>query len=166
MKNHYKIVREKILRWIIFSVLFALLPFLGNYFVEISKGHEVTLGSLFGNGELLLVGVTLCGVGLGELFGIASSKTATPPVQTYIVAGGSLMVVVLASLYYANISSGTEFRTDTVAWISAWLFSFSVIMSTGCIYIAAIAEIEMIEKLVNQQIAHHDEDKNNESSEF
>lgn len=143
-----KTVMEKLERWIIFSVFFALLPFLGNLLIEISKGHEITLAVIFGSkGELLLVGIALCGVGLGELLGSVASPVSTHPLFTYIFSGLSLTTICLGSLYYASVAGGTEFKPNIVVFISIWGFLLSVVASTGCIIIAAYAEGKHLQQL-------------------
>jgi hypothetical protein len=121
-------MREKLARWLIFSVVFALLPFWGNLLIEISKAHEITLGTVFGNkGEVLLVGIALCGVGLGEIFGSAAVlPVSTPPLLTYFFSGLSLIIICLGSLYYASVSGNTEFDSNRVILISFWGFVLSV----------------------------------------
>ncbi len=149
-----KIMMEKLERWIIFSVFFALLPFFGNLLIEMSKGHEITLGAVIGSrGELLLVGIALCGVGLGELLGSAASPVSTHPLLTYIFSGMSLAVICLGSLYYASVAAGTEFKPNMVVFISTWGFVVSVFASTGCIVVAAYAEGKHLQQLTTGKIA-------------
>lgn len=144
-----KMVTEKLERWVIFSVFFSLLPFFGNLLIEMSKDHQITLGIVFGNrAEILLVGIALCGVGLGELFGAAASPTSTHPLLTYIFGGLSLAIICLGSLYYASIPGNTEFKPHLIMSISIWGFIFSAIASTGCIVIAAYAEGKHLQQLI------------------
>jgi hypothetical protein len=80
MKKQYK--TNKLVTWVLFSVVFALLPFLVNYLLGISRGEKITLELLFGRGEILLASITLCGIALGELFEVASSPATTPPARS------------------------------------------------------------------------------------
>ncbi|MEN8219826.1 MAG: hypothetical protein ABFS56_26450 [Pseudomonadota bacterium] len=126
-------------RWIIFSVVFALLPFLFKILSEISRGHEISLEMLFGRGELLLVSVTLCAVAVGELFEI----TPIQSIATLIAGGSAIIIIAITSFYYANISVGGEdLKIDMVIWMSISLFLCSVVVSSACIIIASTREIK------------------------
>lgn len=134
MKKQYK--TNKLVTWVLFSVVFALLPFLVNYLLGISRGEKITLELLFGRGEILLASITLCGIALGELFEVASSPVATPPAFTKFIGLCSLLIIIISSLYYANVSfGGTDLKREIVATVSLWLFIFSVITSSCCIFI-------------------------------
>src|SRR5713101_7281571 len=54
-------------RWIIFEVAFALMPFLGNYGITRLYGGDITLDTLIGHGELLLVCAGIAAACMGEL---------------------------------------------------------------------------------------------------
>jgi hypothetical protein len=131
------VVIIKLIGWIVFSVCFAMLPFLFNLINDFSRGIDVTLVSLFGDGQLLLVSTTLCAVAVGELFGVASTKS----IATHLLGGLTIILIAITSFYYANVSTGDEsLRHDIVANLSLWSFIASVFISSLIITIVGIKE--------------------------
>ena len=91
---------EYLIRWIIFSVVIALLPLLFNLLRNIGRGENIGFVRLFSHGELLLVSAAISAGALGQLFGVGSSLSIIK-----ILAGGSCVTIVMvASFWFADIS--------------------------------------------------------------
>ncbi len=132
----------KLTRWWIFSILFALIPFLFKILVVLSMKHHDEqperglLVFLFGQGELLLVSTSLCAVAIGEVFGITTDSIAKN-----LASGGALFLIAVASFYYAMVSTmGDKLTPPAIIIISAVIFFFSVITSSFCILLTETQE--------------------------
>jgi hypothetical protein len=131
----------KLTRWWIFSVLFALMPFLFKILIILSlEEHLSKVNSfinfmmfLFGQGDLLLISTALCAVAIGEVFGVT-----TDSITKNVASGGSLILIAVASFYYAIISvMGEKLSDNAIILTSIGIFILSVISSSFCILITA-----------------------------
>ena len=94
------------------------------------------MGFLFGQGELLLVSTSLCAVAIGELFGITTDSIAKN-----LASGGSLILIAVASFYYAMVSTmGDNLDHKAIIIISVVVFMLSVIASSFCILLTETRE--------------------------
>jgi len=80
---------DKLLRWLIFSVLIALCPIVSNALILLTKDADASLAALVGRGELLLIVAGMCARGLGQL---VAAGTGTYRKMKLIAAGGSIRV--------------------------------------------------------------------------
>jgi hypothetical protein len=60
---------EKLVRWLIFSVVISLLPLLFRFALEATDGKSPTLSDLLSQGELLLISSAIAAAAVGELIG-------------------------------------------------------------------------------------------------
>lgn len=125
---------NKLLKWLIFGVLVALLPILFNLLFAISVGAEVTVGRIIGRGELLLIAVGLCSTALGDLV------LAELPVRSrfwrgarLVLTGMCVVVIAASSFYFALVSDRYARQIDVseevVVLISSTLYAAAVISS-------------------------------------
>ena len=128
----------KLLRWIIFSVVVALVPLIFNYLRLETRGHEVAVFEVIENGELMLIVAALCAASIGGLIG---SSGAFQPLK--IAAGGGATVsLMVAALYYADVSAArySEAVADpaSVATVSLTVFLLALVSSGACVALSEI----------------------------
>ena len=127
----------KLVRWLIFSVTFAIIPFIFKIASGMIRGIPFNWESLLGGGELFIVSSTLCAVAVGELFGSASKKNFLQ----IILGGIGILIIALASFAYADVSFGKgELLLNRVMWISCVLFISSILTSSACIVVTEFEE--------------------------
>jgi hypothetical protein len=117
------------MHWLIFGVVMALIPFGAAILSDSDRGISITLGTLFGQGELLIVATIISAGGIGDLFGAKvgeSRRTAR-----LLVLGFSIVSLVATSYWFADVSSllFTKHPADaqTVAKGSILLFLFAIV---------------------------------------
>ena len=94
---------EKVVHWLIFGVLMALVPFAAAFFGDVDRGVKLHSATLFGKGELLIVAAVIAGGAIGDLFGTEVRETRKVP--KLIVLGFCVISLVATSLWFADISS-------------------------------------------------------------
>jgi len=94
-------VREKLLRWAFFGVVFAVLPIIFNAVSAVSRNQNISLYVLLSHGELLLVSAGISAASGGELFG---SEEPTFRQTRLFLVGMSFLIVCGASLWFADIA--------------------------------------------------------------
>jgi hypothetical protein len=124
----------ELVRWVIFGVIFALLPVAFKFVSGISrKTEEVTFVWLFEHGELLLISTVIAAGALGRVFG---AKT-THPYLELISGAGCLWLLLISSYWFADISvskSGANINTKITSYGSAILFTVNILASGCCVY--------------------------------
>jgi hypothetical protein len=136
---------QKLLRWVVFGVGIALMPFilkvlsLGIIGNLKNLSFQALLNELISHGDLLLVSVALGGAALGELFG------SGPKREIYkILAGGGLFLILLlevgffghVSVAYPSCPLKSSIDADFISSISLQLFLGTVITSVACIILS------------------------------
>ncbi len=124
---------QKLLNWLIFSVAMALLPIVFTALSLRTRGNAVDFATLVSHGELLIVAAALSARGVGEILLARSPNSLTRT----IVGGAALVILGLASLYFADVAaghrSGDRLQIDVIRDTSLWLFGFSVATGGSCI---------------------------------
>lgn len=121
-------MKVKLARWVIFSVMIALLPLLFTYIYFLTINKLITLEALLARGELLLISVALAADAMGGL--IASGKER--PILKIMSGGGCLVSAFFASLYFAAVSSNTGVNASWVFWTSVIIFVLVLIAGASC----------------------------------
>lgn len=124
------------LRWAFFSVLMAMTPLIAATLRLNSIPDPPDWGTAVGQGQLLLVTTTLCGAALGEIIGSgqrhATLKTAT--------AGTTLLVVVLATMYFGELAIAAArhnaLDAHIVKRLSLLIFSCGLASAGGCMLLS------------------------------
>lgn len=123
-----------------FSVLFGLLPVIFNFLNALTFAPPLTVGYLFGRGELLLVAVGLSAAALGELFSVGREWEKFKTVVTSL----SGLNMACASYYFAQISGkyyADEYVSEVaVAVVSLWMYAVALGCSCSCVALAAKGE--------------------------
>ncbi len=129
---------EKLARWLLFGVLFTLLPFALSYLnlrARSKSANPVKIVNLFARGELLLVSTAIGIAAVGELFGVKNANALGQ-----IISGGvSLLLVVIQALWYASVSEPkSDFDADFVGRVSVIFFAATVLASVACLLVAGV----------------------------
>ncbi len=122
---------EKMVRWVIFSVVIALLPIIFNYLSMLTKGLPTSLEIVISRGELLIVSAAINAAAIGELFGSGTTNKRIPK----IIAGGvCVIILLLTSLWFADIvatillNKPVESRIIMLGSVAAFL---STVLASG-----------------------------------
>ena len=122
---------NKLLKWLIFGVLVALLPILFNLLFALTVGAEVTAGRLIGRGELLLIAVGLCSTALGDLVLAEHSVRSRFWRGARLILTGTCVVVIAASSFYFALVSDRYARQIAVS-------EEAVVLISSTLYLAAV----------------------------
>ncbi|MDM8564334.1 hypothetical protein QUF74_01625 [Candidatus Halobeggiatoa sp. HSG11] len=124
---------DKTIRWLLFSVLMALLPIVFNALSFEVRGQLNSFSQLISRGELLLIATAICTAAIGELF-VSGSKLR---ILKAIIGGFTVMILTLATAYFVDISaiplSDMQLETKTIIVNrSILIFECSVIFGGCC----------------------------------
>jgi hypothetical protein len=129
-------IRHKLARWVGFTVLISLSPLLAAYLglKAYSRYHGII--SLSEHGELLLIACVIGSSAVGEL---VPPKTKRRTGAKILVAGITLCLVLISSIYFGLISLGTgTIDAGMVSSHSLILLVFTVIISGFCVALSEI----------------------------
>lgn len=120
--------RLKVVQWLLFSVVVALVPILFGLTVLIFKGEDANLPAVVGRGELLILVSALCAAALGDLI---LSNGAT--IWAKLLCGGmNVFVLLMSALMFAAVSGASVSASDinpiAVTNVSLWVFLFSLLV--------------------------------------
>jgi magnesium-transporting ATPase (P-type) len=135
MRREDRLMWKKLIRWVIFSVLFSLVPLFANYSVYRITDRTINLELLLSHGELLLIAVGLTGAAIGEVLG--SNMGARYGHWKLCSAGGNFLIVVLASMLFAFVcganltstSGNMDMSFVRGASLAVYFFGF---ITSGC----------------------------------
>jgi len=125
--------------WLMFSVLFALLPVIFYAVWYYMNSDSLRPEELVSRGELLIVSAGIAAHGAGK---VIVSKDI--PNIYRIFGGGSCIILLLVSSFaFANVASsalqGSPLDSDTVHQISWIVFPFTSVASGACV-LSAVGE--------------------------
>ena len=137
---------ERIIRWLLFSVVISLIPFIFSYFKSILRGNIINLTILIERGELLLISTTIMAAAFGQY--ITSKLTIGLP--EILLSGSSIFFIILSSLLYAEISTassnGEQLEHNMVYTLSIVFFGVSLLISGSCIAFSKVESNEIQKK--------------------
>ncbi|GEM_PF-5338082 len=139
----------KSLRWFLFTILVPPLPLIFSY--HFGNNDDLWKFISSKDADILFMGVTFCVVGIGELLESATSNITMPKTFTNALMGGSIFVVIFATLLYAGISLKPSSNNDFMTYASLVLFGISIVLSTGCIALSEYKENEIVEAKLEKQ---------------
>lgn len=119
LSRHDKLqaIQVTLLRWALFSVLFATLPLLANVLGSATEGKSLSVQELAKGGEVLLIAAAVTAAAIGELF--ADKKMDCMLRLRLIVAGAGVLVIATCASWYAFIHAaardGDRLDTSTIA---------------------------------------------------
>jgi hypothetical protein len=79
----------RLAKWLIFSVLLALLPLALNYLHVLTRGGDPTLERLLGKGELLLIAASISAAAVGSVIGSGKDRLIAKVFWLFRVSCGS-----------------------------------------------------------------------------
>lgn len=132
---------EKLVRWLIFSVVIALLPLAFNLLNIISQENTISFYLIFSHGELLLVSAAITATAIGELVASGKNKAIAK-----LISGGCCTVDLIVASYWfslisTSISMSIPVNSKMVAQGSIAIFLFSVLASGSCIALSEESQI-------------------------
>ena len=138
-----KRVFEKLIHWMIFSVLLALVPLVFSAFRLFSRGNfsslDASITDVLSRGELLLIAAILCAGASGEVFKSGPSFRILKTIST----GGAILLLLFSALYFADVTalqlSGGHMDGSLIQQTSLQVFLASVVCSASCV---ALAELQ------------------------
>ncbi|MBT8421249.1 MAG: hypothetical protein KJO08_10370 [Gammaproteobacteria bacterium] len=126
----------RLTRWFIFSIVMALLPIWFNLYQLLGSEPMALLIASCSHGEPLLITAAISGAALGVLSGSGKSILFAK----LVAGGGCVIVLVLASLGFAYITStpGQDIllTPEAIAFGSLAMFTFGIVSSGSCIALA------------------------------
>jgi len=132
-------IREALVRWMIFTVAFGVLPVAFNALTAITRGDQVAYVNLVANGELLLISAAISAAAAGEL---STATERTLPATRSLLIGMSLLVVCVASLWFADIASAVRSHEpvdrDAIMVGSTVVFAFATITGGCCMTLSRL----------------------------
>ena len=140
----------KLARWLIFTVVFSLIPLVVDFVSEIARTNGALEAANFGrHGELYLLASAMCAVGLGEIIGV-SQNWSLPKIMA---GGGAAVIIALATALYtisasdaaqALVRGASEhgaannvFAKNLLGY-SGLTWIFACIVSTSCIALSEV----------------------------
>ncbi len=93
---------DKVLRWLMFGVAFAVLPLVLNLLLAFTRDLPVHGDQVLGQGELLLVSAGVAASGAGELSGEPVRELRRLQI---VLSGLAYLIVCLASLWFASTAT-------------------------------------------------------------
>jgi hypothetical protein len=121
-----------IARWLIFGVIFGILPIMFAYACKatMEKSHRLpSIKRTIVHGELLLVSVALSSDALGEVV-VATGKRNRN--LRLLGAGGCAICIFCSSAYFAFVSNQEVENVGVVFWLSIALFAFTLLSAGLC----------------------------------
>ncbi|MFI7511848.1 hypothetical protein ACIBSS_34110 [Micromonospora aurantiaca] len=132
-------IRQKVIKWAFFGVAVALTPLFANFLIAQSRATAISYDTLVGRGELLLVAAGMGAAGIGELFGTEVNRM---PSIRMVLGGCNILLVSLASLWFADIASAHQAKefveVGVVAEGSTFLFLCTLGVTACCIVVSEL----------------------------
>lgn len=122
---------NRVLKWVLFSVLFSLLPIIFDYIIAIGPHKGLPdIADVLSHGELCIVGATLSGVAAGE---IHNAKVKSENIGTSLFFGSIISAILNGVLYTAIKTNAQAPENSAYYWTSILMFFFAVVIATSCI---------------------------------
>jgi len=135
-------VAEKIVRWLLFSVVLSLVPL----FVRVISNPKAvfTWDALTPNGELLLIAITLCAASIGDIFVAKGTDHHILGLMRLLGGSCALIIIILSALIYGInfdlTSAGTYVFNQAMLPMTWYIYGAAIINSLTCVSIVSISE--------------------------
>ena len=124
---------KRVIKWVIFSVLLAMLPLFTNWLFHFITDNPITFKKLISHGELLLIAAALVGTALGEVI----SSDDRREILLLCGGGGCVLIVIMASMLFAYVSgailSNGTVNISVIKTISITMYICAFLTSGFCI---------------------------------
>lgn len=134
-------VIEKLTVWLIFGVVVTLTPFIFSFLQSVDSRRGFAFSSVLGDGQLLLVSVAIAAGAFGEL--VTVNMVSEKRLSRILALGSSVVVVIVASLWFGGISSSVSDKTATdpkaITIGSGFIYGWALISSAWCLSLSASA---------------------------
>ena len=129
---------HKIIRWVLFSVIFSLAPLLASWLWAAANSKTfVSPMTVVSQGDLYLLASGFGAVGIGELIGINQKWISAK----LVIGGFSALNIVLSVFLYAALRNSTpDTNAEFLTLTSFWLFAISCIVSTSCMALSEMKD--------------------------
>lgn len=131
----------KLLRWAVFGVLFAVLPFVGSWLAWCAQYHHTKVDFYFyylwERGELLIVSAAFAADAIGECISLNPQFLAL----RVTTAGFCLLMMFVEAIWFALLQfSKDAYDPKWISYGSIGLFLVTLVTAGVCKTIAALAE--------------------------
>lgn len=127
----------KLVKWLLFSVIVALLPLVFAWWSTFLSGPIKSFAQVVSRGELFIVSATVCAAAIGDLVG-KSHRDQFTTVIAYITSGAAVVILMLSSLFYANIVNSAGSAAFAVATTSASFYIVAVVVGAVSIVLSEL----------------------------
>lgn len=86
---------------------------------------------------MFIVSAAICAAAIGDLIG-KGHITKVNTVLAYATGGASVMILMMSSLFYANVTNSTGAGFEAVAVISIWFYVGSVLAGAASIMLGEL----------------------------
>lgn len=123
-------VKERLVRWFMFSVLVSLVPLASSYFNLWLDKRQAPMQVLVARGELLLICTTLGAAAIGELFPGSRDNA----VEKLLSGGASILLILVSTVFFAAAQSRNSPSPRSIFVVSLALFVGMLIAAASCIF--------------------------------
>ena len=124
---------RKLVRWLVYTVVIALVPLLFTLLNLATYSKTVNLKAITEHGEMLLIASALGAGAIGEMF-TAKVRLSFPQ---ELCVGATLILVIVSSMWFASIASGAgSVNLNVVSFGSLTLLICVICSSGGCVYLS------------------------------
>ncbi|MGH3865522.1 MAG: hypothetical protein ACRDQ4_05150 [Pseudonocardiaceae bacterium] len=133
-------LRIKVGKWLLFEIVFALLPLFFNWGTAILHDKSVSWGLLVGRGELLLISVAIIAAAIGNLVNSGWNEKLHGVKQTLVGVGFILGCTGTWLYSQAAIFPGenNDINTTYVVGISVIVTIGAIVLSLACLITAEV----------------------------
>ncbi len=132
-------IRNKLIRWTIFSVLLGVFPIGAALLSALTRQQSLLMADLIGKGELLLVTVVITAAAAGEGIGAETRRFRSTRI---LCVSLSILIVLVATYWFADIASavaaGVVINVIAVTNGSIVVFLSGAVTAAACIVLSEV----------------------------
>jgi hypothetical protein len=129
---------EEAVRWLFFVIIMALVPFMATAIDDSDRHIAMSLASIFGRGDLLIVATLVSADAAGRL--VSSDFPESRRIGRMILFGLCLLTIAITCLWFADISSllptSAPVPARTAALNSITVFCFAAFEGLAALFLA------------------------------
>ena len=123
-----ELIWKTLIKWLIFNVIFALIPLLAIYLFQKIIKAPIKFEVLVSHGELLLISSAMAAVALGEI--LTSDKKRG--ILMVCSSGGCFLIVIFASMLFSFVVRANFLNIIDISYVSMvsiFVYSFAFLTS-------------------------------------